>query len=75
MKILTLKINIMEKEYKENSQEKFNYYFHWNIESIVEVSQIIYDTKNNSEIWTTDGTAERNIIKNFIKQKRFFKLD
>ena len=61
----------MEKEYQENSQETFNYYFHWNIEAIIEVSQIICDAKNNSEIWTTDGTAERNIVKNFIKQKKF----
>lgn len=54
-------------ETTEKSELTFN--FIWNDEKVAQVSRIIMEERENSEIWSTDHTAELNIIEQFKKSE------
>jgi len=46
-------------------------FFYWTVDLIAEVSREIYEQRRSSDIWSGDYQAEKMIIKEFVKQKKF----
>lgn len=49
----------------EDLEQSLEHEFIWTDERVAEVSRLIYDKKRMSDVWTSDYTAELNIIKDF----------
>lgn len=59
---------------KKEEKVKSIYDFEWTLETVAEVSRYISTAKSGSECWTSDLTAEKGLIQQFVFDKKFEKL-
>jgi hypothetical protein len=64
----------MENEPKGQDVEFKEPHFHWTRDLIAEFARYVAESYKESEIWTSDLTAEKQMLDNFIKAKKFEQL-